>query len=98
MKPKNLDTKANKKLFIIASIILIGIIMVVAMIYKSSGTKEIIQGQESKSLSQEDENSFDYGTEKGKVIIMYQDEDGNKIAENDEIEGIVGKEYTTSRK
>lgn len=29
---------------------------------------------------------------------MYQDEDGNKIAENDEIEGIVGKEYTTSRK
>ena len=28
---------------------------------------------------------------------MYQDEDGNKIAENDEIEGIVGKEYTTSR-
>ena len=98
MKPKSLDTKANKKLFIIASIILIGIIMVVAMIYKSSGTKEIIQGQESKSLSQEDENSFDYGTEKGKVIIMYQDEDGNKIAENDEIEGIVGKEYTTSRK
>ena len=98
MKPKNLDTRANKKIFIIASVILIGIIMIVAMIYKSSSTKEIIQGQESKSLSQEDENSFDYGTEKGKVIIMYQDEDGNKIAENDEIEGIVGKEYTTSRK
>ena len=66
MKPKSLDTKANKKLFIIASIILIGIIMVVAMIYKSSSTKEIIQGQESKSLSQEDENSFDYGIKKGK--------------------------------
>ena len=54
MKPKNLDTRANKKIFIIASVILIGIIMIVAMIYKSSSTKEIIQGQESKSLSQED--------------------------------------------
>lgn len=60
----------------------------------------LAQSQEGNELANsESQNSeFDYGTAKGKVIINYIDTEGNKISAQDEIEGIVGTQYETSRK
>jgi len=92
------DIKTRKRIIIIAIVIFLVVIIGLFIFIRNDNTKDIIQGQEVKSLSQEDENGFSSEAEKGKVIVIYQDEQGNSIAENDEIEGIIGNEYTTNRK
>ena len=41
---------------------------------------------------------FTYSAQKGTVIVKYVDEDGNSLTENVEMEGMIGKEFTTEQK